>query len=64
MDENVRLAYSSTEIAAAVGCTRQHVENLIRAGVIPSLKLGRRRLVRAQVLDDLLARLESEAATR
>ncbi len=64
MPDTVRLAYSSTEVASSLGCTRQHVENLIRAGVIPSLKLGRRRLIRAQVLDDLLAQLESEAAAQ
>ena len=55
-----RLAYSPGELAEALGCTREHVHNLIRRGELPSLKLGRRRLIRAEVLHDLLARLEAQ----
>jgi excisionase family DNA binding protein len=55
-----RLAYSPAEVAAALGCTRQHVTNLIAAGVVPSLKLGRRRLIRRDALEAVLAELERE----
>jgi excisionase family DNA binding protein len=45
-----RLGYSPSEFAAAFGCTRQHVQNLIARGEIPSIKLGRlRRIPRAAV---------------
>lgn len=54
-----RLAYSPAEVAQALGCTRQHVYNLIDRGVIPSLKLGNRRLIRAEALTALLAQLEA-----
>ena len=50
-----RLAYSPAEVAAALGVCRQHVHNLIARGEIPSVKLGRRRLVRRAVLDALLS---------
>jgi excisionase family DNA binding protein len=49
-----RLAYSPAEVAAALGCTRQHVQNLIARGELQSVKLGRRRLIPRQVLADLL----------
>jgi excisionase family DNA binding protein len=48
------LAYSPSEAAAALGCTRQHVQNLIRRGELRSVKLGRRRLIPRHVLADLL----------
>lgn len=45
-----RLGYSPAEFAAAFGCTRQHVQNLIARGELPSIKLGRlRRIPRAAV---------------
>jgi excisionase family DNA binding protein len=49
-----RLAYSPAEAAAALGCTRQHIQNLIARGELASVKLGRRRLIPRQVLTDLL----------
>jgi excisionase family DNA binding protein len=49
-----RLAYSPAEFAAAVGCTRQHVQNLIARGEIHSVKLGRRRLIPRAAIDALL----------
>ncbi len=49
-----RLAYSPAEVAAALGCTRQHVQNLIARGELRSVKLGRRRLIARHVLTDLL----------
>jgi excisionase family DNA binding protein len=55
-----RLTFSVAEVAEALGCTRQHITNLIARGEIPSLKLGRRRLIRRQALDAELARREAD----
>ena len=49
-----RLAYSPTELAQALGCTRQHVQNLIARGEIRSVKLGRKRLIPRAVVEELL----------
>jgi excisionase family DNA binding protein len=49
-----RLAYSPAEFAEAVGCTRQHVQNLIARGELHSVKLGRKRLIPRHVVDQLL----------
>lgn len=49
-----RIAYSPAEFAAAVGCTRQHVQNLIRRGELHSVKLGRKRLIPRAAVDALL----------
>ena len=57
-----RLAYSAAEVAEYLGVTDTHIRNLMRDGTIPSLKLGARRLIRADVLDRLLAELEAEQA--
>lgn len=48
-----RRAYSPAELAAVLGCTRQHIQNLIARGELPSFKLGHRRFIPAQVLDEL-----------
>lgn len=48
-----RLAYSPAEVAAKLGCTRTHIQNLIARGELPSVKLGRRRLIPRTVIDDL-----------
>jgi excisionase family DNA binding protein len=54
-----RLGDSPTEFAAAFGCTRQHVQNLIARGEIPSIKLGRLRRIPRAAVDALL---EDEAS--
>lgn len=54
-----RLTYSMAESAELLGVTRQHLHSLIRTGVIPSLKLGRRRLIRRDALNAVLADLET-----
>jgi excisionase family DNA binding protein len=50
-----RLAYSVDEVAAALGCTRNHVVNLISRGQLPSFKLGGRRLISADTLNRIVA---------
>ena len=55
ISEPVRLAYSAAEVAPMLGCTRQHVCNMIASGELRSVKLGRRRLIPVSVIDELLA---------
>jgi excisionase family DNA binding protein len=54
-----RLAYSPAELAQALGCTRQHVHNLLARGELRSVKLGRKRLIPRAVVDELLAAASS-----
>lgn len=53
-EKSVRLAYGLTESAQMLGCTRQHLHNLITRGELRSVKLGRKRLIPAAVLNELL----------
>lgn len=53
--EPARLAYSAAEVAPMLGCTRQHINNMIARGELRSVKLGRRRLIPASAIDALLA---------
>lgn len=53
-DSTPRLAFSLTETAAMLGCTRQHLANMVHAGEIRVAKLGRRVLVPAAELSRLL----------
>ena len=56
-----RVAYSPAELAKALGCTRQHVQNCIRRGDIPSVKLGARRLIPRAAVDALLEGVDDDA---
>jgi excisionase family DNA binding protein len=56
-----RLAYSPAEAAQALGISRARLYQLLDDGTIPSLKLGRRRLIRQEALASLLERLEEAA---
>ena len=49
-----RIAYSPAEFAEAVGCSRAHVHNLIRRGELPSVMLGRKRLIPVAAVIELL----------
>lgn len=53
-----RLAYSPTEVAEAFGCTRQHIHNMLARGELKSIKLGRKRLIPAEVVEQLLSGAE------
>lgn len=53
-----RLAYSPAEAAQALGISRARLYQLLDDGTLPSLKLGRRRLIRSAALVELLDRLE------
>jgi len=50
-----RVAYSAAEVARRLGVTRQHIHNCIVRGEIPSMKLGRRRLIPRAFLDQFEA---------
>jgi excisionase family DNA binding protein len=45
-----RLAYSSLEAAQLLGLSRATVYNLMNSGELPSMKLGRSRRIRHEVL--------------
>lgn len=57
-----RLAFSPAEAAAVLGCSRAGIYNHIKDGTLPSVKLGRRRLIRREALVGLLDSLEAESA--
>lgn len=56
---NGRLTLSTAEAAEVLGMSRAGVYNLIKDGTIPSLSLGRRRLIRRDALVALITRLEA-----
>ena len=49
-----RLAYSPAELAEALGCSRQHIHNLIVRGEIRSIKIGASRRISAAEVTRLL----------
>jgi excisionase family DNA binding protein len=49
-----RLAFSPDEVAAALGISRELVNDLIRTGQLGSVKAGRRRLISRQHVDEFL----------
>lgn len=53
------LAYSPAEAALLLGLSRARIYQLIDDETLPSVKLGRRRLIRHQALVDLLDRFEN-----
>jgi excisionase family DNA binding protein len=50
-----RLAYSPSEMAVALGVSRNTIHNWITAGQLRTVKLGRRRLIPASEWDRLVA---------
>jgi len=50
-----RLAYSPDELARLLGCTRQHIYNLISRGELASVKLGGKRLIPRHAVEALLS---------
>jgi len=57
-----RIAYTVAEAAAAANISRSWLYQLLMAGEgPPTIKLGRRRLIRRAALDEWLASLEGAA---
>lgn len=50
-----RLAFGVQEVADALGVSRELVKHMIRTGELPSVKLGRRRLISRKALERFLA---------
>lgn len=50
-----RLGYGIQELAEMIGCSPGHIRNLIDRKELPSVKLGRRRIVPADNARALLA---------
>lgn len=61
VDSVHRLTYSPAEAAQALGISRAKLYQYLDDGTIPSLHLGRRRLIRREALVALLDRLEAAA---
>ena len=61
-EDPVRLAYSPSEAAAALGVSRATVYKLLEDGTIPSCSIGRRRLIRREALEQFLVDLEGGGA--
>ena len=57
-----RVAYRLPEAAELAGVSLSMIKGLAYSGELPTLKLGRARLVLAATLMDFLASLESGAA--
>lgn len=53
-----RLAHSPAEAAEVIGISRAKMYQLLADDTVPSLKLGRRRLIRHEALVQLLTDLE------
>ena len=50
-----RLAFGVQEVADALGVSRELVKHMIRTGELPSVKLGRRRLISRKALERFLS---------
>lgn len=55
------LAYSPADAATALGMSRAKLYELLAAGQIPVVKIGRRTLIRRDTLDRFLAEREAPA---
>lgn len=53
-DKIERIAFSPAEAAAALGCSRQHVHNMLRRGDLRAVKLGRSTRISAAELHRVL----------
>jgi excisionase family DNA binding protein len=57
------IAVGPAEAAKALGISRARLYTLLAAGAIPSIKLGKSRLIRVEVLHAYLEQLEREQNT-
>lgn len=59
-----KLIYTVAEAEAATGFPHSRLYELIRDGELVTFKVGRRRMISARAVNDLIARLERAAAPR
>jgi excisionase family DNA binding protein len=59
----VKLLHTATEAADALGISRSRVYELMAAGELEYVKLGRSRRIPADALESFVARLRGEAVT-
>ena len=57
-----RLAYSIEDGAAQLGIGRTLMFDLVRRGSVPSIKVGKRRLIPARALSEWVERQQAEQA--
>ena len=55
-DQSGKLAYTIKEAAAAVGLSRSKLYVLMGSGELPSIQIGKRRLIPADALQKLISR--------
>lgn len=59
-----KLSYTVAEAEVAAGFPHSRIYQLIRDGDLVTFKVGRRRMISARALNDLIARLEREATPK
>jgi len=59
-----KLIYTIAEAEAATGFPHSRLYELIRNGGLVTFKVGRRRMISARAVNDLIVRLEREAMPR
>jgi excisionase family DNA binding protein len=57
---NTRLCYSVSEAAEQLGVCRNHLYSYIDNGDLPSFKLGQRRLINREALDQFRLSLQQK----
>jgi excisionase family DNA binding protein len=57
---NTRLCYSVSEAAEQLGVCRNHLYSYIDTGDLPSFKLGQRRLINREALDEFRLSLQQK----
>ena len=63
-NQRTKLSYTVEEAVDATGFARRRIYNLIADRSLRTFKTGKRRMISARALNDLIARLEREAAPK
>ena len=58
-----KLCFSVSEAAEQLGVCRNHLYSYIDSGELPSLKMGQRRLINREALDEFRMSLQQKHAT-
>ena len=57
---STKLCYSVSEAAQQLGVCRNHLYSYIDSGELPSLKMGQRRLINREALDEFRLSLQQK----